>query len=57
MKEENIDPVTGIVGIRFRAPRPEHFQDKLGSATKGAGIYTSLGGEARTTISHAEGKR
>ena len=57
MKEEDVDAIAVIDSMYFGAPRPEYYREKLGSATKGAGINTSLVAEARTTILQAECKR
>jgi hypothetical protein len=53
MREERVD---GIAVIGVGAPRPE-YRERLGSATKGAGINTYSVAEARTTILQAECKR
>jgi hypothetical protein len=57
MKEEDVDAIAVIGSMHFGAPRPEYYREKLGSATRGAGISTSLVAEARTTILPAECKR
>ena len=57
MKEEHVDAIAVIDSMAFGAPRPEYYREKLGSATKGAGINTSLVAVARTTILQAECKR
>ncbi len=57
MKEEDIDAIAVMDGMYFGAHRPEYCREKLGSATKGAGICTSLVAEERTTILQAECKR
>ena len=51
VKEEDIDAIAVIDSIYFGAPRPEHYREKLGWATKGAGIGTPLVSEQRTSIS------
>jgi hypothetical protein len=56
-KEEDGDAVAVIDSMYCGAPRPEYYREKLGSATKGAGINTSLIAEARTTTLQAECKR
>ncbi len=57
MKEEDVDAIAVIHSIAFGAPRPEYYRERLGLATKGAGISTSLVAEARTSILQAECKR
>ena len=57
MKEEDGDGFAVIDSRYFGAPRPEYYRERLGSATKGAGINTSLVAEARTTILQADCKR
>ena len=56
MKEEDVDAIAVIDSMYFGAPRPEYYREKLGSATKGAGINTSLVAEARTSISQVDCK-
>ncbi|MGO9568614.1 MAG: hypothetical protein ACLP5H_13830 [Desulfomonilaceae bacterium] len=56
MKVEDVGAIAVIDSMYFGAPRPEYYREKLGSATKGAGIITSLVAEARTTILQAECK-
>ncbi|MEW6349371.1 MAG: hypothetical protein AB1646_09940 [Thermodesulfobacteriota bacterium] len=41
----------------FGAPRPEYYQEELGSHTKGTRITGSLVAEARTTTLLAEYRR
>jgi hypothetical protein len=57
MKEGDVDAIAVIDSRYFGAPRPEYYREKLGSATKGAGINTSLVAEARTTTWQAGCKR
>jgi hypothetical protein len=57
MREEDVHPNGVIDSMSFGACRPEYYREKLGSATKGAGIDTSLVAQARTTILQAECKR
>ena len=57
MKEEDVDAVAVVDSMYFVAPRPESYREKLGAATKGAGLNASLVAEARTTILQAECKR
>ena len=57
MKEEDVDAIAVIDSRAFGAPRQEYYLEKLGSATNGAGINTSLVAVARTTILQAECKR
>jgi hypothetical protein len=57
MKEEDVDAIAVIDSRAFGARRPEYYREKLGSATKGAGINTSLVAVAQTTILQAECKR
>jgi len=57
MKEEDVGAVAVIDRLCLRAPRLEYYREKLGSATKGARINTSLGARARTTMLQAECKR
>jgi hypothetical protein len=57
MYEEDVDAIAVIDSMYCGAPRPEYYREKLGSATKGAGINTSLIAEARTTTLQAECKR
>jgi hypothetical protein len=56
MKEEDVVAIAVVARVYFGAPRPEYYREKLGSATKGAGISTSLVAEARTTVLQAECK-
>ena len=56
MKEEDVDAIAVIDSMYFGAPRPEFYPEKLGSATKGSGINTSLVAEALTSISQADCK-
>lgn len=55
--KEDVDASAVIDSRAFGAPRPEYYLEKLGSATKGAGINTSLVAVARTIILQAECKR
>jgi hypothetical protein len=57
MKEEGVDSIAVIDRMYFGAARPEYCREKLGSATKAAGINTFLVAEARTTILQAACKR
>ena len=57
MKEEDVGAIVAIGSMYFGGRRPEYYREKLGSATKGAGIYASLVAGARTTILQAECKR
>ena len=57
MKEEDVDAIAVIDSMQFGAPRPEYYREKLVSATRGAGINTSLVAEAGTTVLQAERKR
>jgi hypothetical protein len=56
MKEEHAGAVAAIDSMCFGEPRSEYYREKLGWATKGAGINTSLVAEARTSISQADCK-
>ena len=56
-KEEDGDAIAVSYSMYFGAPRPEYYREQLGSATKGAGINTSLVAEARMTTLQAECKR
>ncbi len=55
-KEEDGDAIAISDSMYFGAPRPEYYREQLGSATKGAGINTSLVAEARTSILQVECK-
>ncbi|MGO9567531.1 MAG: hypothetical protein ACLP5H_08330 [Desulfomonilaceae bacterium] len=50
MKEEDVNAIALIDRMYFGAPRPEHYREKLGSATKGAGINIFFG--SRTADEH-----
>jgi hypothetical protein len=50
MKEKDVDAIAVIDSFDFGAPRQTYYREKLGSATEGAGINTSLVPKARTTI-------
>jgi hypothetical protein len=50
MKEENVEAIEVIDSVYLGVPRPENYRKKLGAATKGAGINTSVVAEARTSI-------
>ncbi len=56
-KEEQADAIALIDRVYSGAPRPEYCREKLGSATIGAGISTSLSAQDRTTILQAEFER
>lgn len=56
MKEENVDAIAVIDSMYFGALRPEYYWEKLGSATKGAGVKTSLAAEGWTSIAQVDGK-
>ena len=56
IKEEDVDAIAVSYSMYFGSPRPEYYREQLGSATKGAGINTSLVAEARTTISQVDCK-
>jgi hypothetical protein len=56
MYEEDVDAIAVIDSMYCGAPRPEYYREKLGSATKGAGISTSLVAEARTSIAPVDYK-
>lgn len=51
MKEEDAAGIAVANGMRFGAPRPRYYGQKLDSATKGAGINTSSVAEVWTGIS------
>ena len=51
MEDEDGHAVAVIDSVYFGAPQPEYYRKKLGSATKGSGINTSLIAEARMSIS------
>jgi hypothetical protein len=51
MREEEVDAMAVLGRKYFGAPRPECYQERLGSATRGAGINTSFVAAARTSIS------
>lgn len=42
MKETDLEAITAIDSMYFGTARVEYYRDKLASATKGAGINTSL---------------
>jgi hypothetical protein len=54
MKEEDVDAIAVIGSMSFGAPRPEYYREKLGLATKGTKMNTSLVSEARTSISQVD---
>jgi hypothetical protein len=56
-KEKDGDAIAVSYSMHFGSPRPEYYREQLASATKGAGINTSLVAEARTTTLQAECKR
>jgi hypothetical protein len=56
MKEEDVGAIAVIDGVYFGSPGLEHYRDKFDSATKGAGINTSLVAEARTSMSQVDCK-
>lgn len=55
MKEEDAG-IAVANGMRFGAPRPRYYGQKLDSATKGAGINTSSVAEVWTGISQVGSK-
>ena len=42
MTEADVDAIVAIDNMYFGSERPEYYREKLASATKGAGINTSL---------------
>lgn len=49
MREEDLEEITSIDNMYFGMARPEYYKEKLSTATKGAGINTSL-------VAEVEGK-
>ena len=55
-KQEGSQAIVVVDSMCLGALRPGHCQEKLASATRGAGMSTCLGAQARTSISHVYGK-
>jgi hypothetical protein len=56
MRTGDLDAIAVIDCVCFGARPPEYYREKLSSATRGAGINTSLVSEARTSISQVDCK-
>ena len=54
IRQQHVD--AGVDRMCVGAPQPEYCRETLGSASKGAGMNTSLVAEARTSILQAECK-